>query len=123
MERLAQIERAERHIGSLPREKRNLDDELERIRVSEMGAHSKVALLEARVDEREKETESLLKSNNEQSRELVQYCRPGVKFDTAILHPVCPHPLLHRWCYLSLIISVSSLPHSLSSRQQQWQRR
>ncbi|CAL2236617.1 unnamed protein product [Prunus armeniaca] len=40
--------------------------------------------------------------------------RPGVKFDTAILHPVCPHPLLHRWCYLSLIISVSSLPLILS---------
>ncbi|CAL8160515.1 unnamed protein product [Prunus armeniaca] len=72
MERLAQIERAERHIGSLPREKRNLDDELERIRVSEMGAHSKVALLEARVEEREKETESLLKSNNEKSRELAK---------------------------------------------------
>ncbi|BFG40888.1 hypothetical protein CerSpe_271620 [Prunus speciosa] len=71
MERLAQIERAERHIESLQREKRDVDDELERIRVSEMGAHSKVALLEARVEEREKETESLLKSNNEQRTSTV----------------------------------------------------
>ncbi|KAI5331690.1 hypothetical protein L3X38_021816 [Prunus dulcis] len=70
-ERLAQIERAERHIESLQREKRDLDDELERIRVSEMGAHSKVALLEARVEEREKEIESLLKSNNEQRTSTV----------------------------------------------------
>ncbi|XP_008225158.1 PREDICTED: guanylate-binding protein 4 [Prunus mume] len=71
MERLAQIERAERHIETLQREKRDLDDELERIRVSEMGAHSKVALLEARVEEREKEIESLLKSNNEQRTSTV----------------------------------------------------
>ncbi|KAI5331269.1 hypothetical protein L3X38_021395 [Prunus dulcis] len=36
-----------------------------------MGAHSKVALLEARVEEREKEIESLLKSNNEQRTSTV----------------------------------------------------
>lgn len=72
MERLAQIERAGRHVESLQREKVDLGDELERIRVSEMKAHSKVALLEARVEEREKEIESLLKSNNEQRASTVQ---------------------------------------------------
>ncbi|KAF9672389.1 hypothetical protein SADUNF_Sadunf11G0036700 [Salix dunnii] len=64
MERLAQIERAQRHIESLDRQKNDLACELERVRVSEMDAVSKVALLEARVEEREKEIESLLKSNN-----------------------------------------------------------
>ncbi|XP_068320785.1 uncharacterized protein [Pyrus communis] len=72
MERLAQIERAERLIESLQREKRDLDIELERIRVSEMEAHSKVTLLEGRVEEREKEIELLLKSNNEQRTSTVQ---------------------------------------------------
>ncbi|PON46673.1 Guanylate-binding protein [Parasponia andersonii] len=72
MERLAQIERAERHIENLQREKGDLADELERIRVSEMEAHSKVAMLEGRVEEREKEIESLLKSNNEQRASTVQ---------------------------------------------------
>ncbi|XWS12593.1 hypothetical protein CRYUN_Cryun37aG0103400 [Craigia yunnanensis] len=66
MERLAQIERAERQIENLERQKTDLEDELHRIRVSEMDAVSKVALLEARVEEREKEIESLLKTNNEQ---------------------------------------------------------
>ena len=64
MERLAQIERAQRHIESLDRQKNDLACELERVRVSEMDAVSKVVLLEARVEEREKEIESLLKSNN-----------------------------------------------------------
>lgn len=72
MERLAQIERAGRHVESLQREKVDLGDELEKIRVSEMEAHSKIALLEARVEEREKEIESLLKSNNEQRASTVQ---------------------------------------------------
>lgn len=72
MERLAQIERSERHIESLQREKIDLADELERIRVSEMEAHSKIALLEGRVEEREREIESLLKSNNEQRASTVQ---------------------------------------------------
>jgi len=72
MERLAQIERAERLIESLQREKRDLDNELDRIRVSEMEAHSKVTLLEGRVEEREKEIELLLKSNNEQRTSTVQ---------------------------------------------------
>ncbi|KAA8515208.1 hypothetical protein F0562_018387 [Nyssa sinensis] len=72
MERLAKIERAERHIENLERQKTDLADEVERIRISEMDALSKVVMLEARVEEREKEIESLLKSNNEQRASTVQ---------------------------------------------------
>lgn len=66
MERLAQIERAERQAENLERQKTDLEDELHRLRVSEMEAVSKVTVLEARVEEREKEIESLLKKTNEQ---------------------------------------------------------
>ncbi|RID60494.1 hypothetical protein BRARA_F03646 [Brassica rapa] len=66
MERLAQIERAQRQIENLERQKTDLEDELHRLRVSEMEAVSKVTVLEARVGEREKEIESLLKLTNEQ---------------------------------------------------------
>ncbi|XVF87421.1 hypothetical protein PTKIN_Ptkin18bG0118700 [Pterospermum kingtungense] len=72
MERLAQIERAERKIENLQRQKTDLEDELHRVRVSEMDAVSKVALLEARVEEREREIESLLKTNNEQRASTVK---------------------------------------------------
>ncbi|XP_011027765.1 PREDICTED: guanylate-binding protein 3-like [Populus euphratica] len=72
MERLAQIERAQRHIESLDRQKNNLAGELERVRASELDAVSKVSLLEARVEEREKEIESLLKSNNEERASTVK---------------------------------------------------
>ncbi|MBA0724181.1 hypothetical protein Golax_020888 [Gossypium laxum] len=72
MERLARIERAERQIENLEREKTDLENELHRIRVSEMDAVSKVALLEGRVEEREKEIESLLKTNNEQRASTVK---------------------------------------------------
>ncbi|KAE8731891.1 Protein phosphatase 2C 70 [Hibiscus syriacus] len=72
MERLSQIERAERQIENLEREKTDLENELHRIRVSEMDAVSKVALLEARFEEREKEIESLLKTNNEQRASTVK---------------------------------------------------
>lgn len=72
MERLAQIERAERQIENLERQKKDLVEDLQRIRGSEMEALSRVASLEARVEEREKEIESLLKSNNEQRTSTVQ---------------------------------------------------
>lgn len=72
MERLAQIERAERHIENLERQKTDLADEVRSLRVSEMEALSKVTSLEGRVEEREKEIESLLKSNNEQRASTVQ---------------------------------------------------
>ncbi|XP_023003111.1 guanylate-binding protein 1-like [Cucurbita maxima] len=72
IERLARIERAERQIESLERQKKDLVEDLQRIRGSEMEAMSRVASLEARVEEREKEIESLLKSNNEQRTSTVQ---------------------------------------------------
>ncbi|XP_059658779.1 uncharacterized protein LOC132305110 isoform X2 [Cornus florida] len=72
MERLAQIERAERHIENLERQKAGLAADVERFRLSETGAVSKVVMLEARVEEREKEIESLLKSNNEERAGTVQ---------------------------------------------------
>lgn len=72
MERLSLIERSERHIENLERQKTDLADDVERSRASEMDALSRVALLEARVEEREKEIESLLKSNNEQRASTVQ---------------------------------------------------
>ncbi|CAN4084115.1 unnamed protein product [Withania somnifera] len=72
MERLAQIERNERNIQNLERQRDNLTGELERCRASDFEAQSKVASLEARVEEREKEIESLLKSNNEQRASTVQ---------------------------------------------------
>ena len=72
IERVAQIERAQRHVESLDRQKNNLASELERVRVSELDAVSKVSLLEARVEEREKEIESLLKSNNEERASTVK---------------------------------------------------
>ncbi|XP_022720438.1 guanylate-binding protein 6-like isoform X2 [Durio zibethinus] len=72
MERLAQIERAERQIENLVRQKTDLEDELHRVRMSELDAVSKVALLEARVEERQREIESLLKTNNEQRASTVK---------------------------------------------------
>ncbi|XP_068665199.1 uncharacterized protein [Aristolochia californica] len=72
MERLTQIERTERHIETLERQKNGLMEEIERLRVSEMDANSKVELLEAQVEEREKEIERLLKSTNEQRASTVQ---------------------------------------------------
>ncbi|KAH1056018.1 hypothetical protein J1N35_034083 [Gossypium stocksii] len=72
MERLAQIERAERQIENLERQKTDLEDELHRIHLSEMDAVSKVGLLEARVEEREKEIDSLLKTNNDQRSSTVK---------------------------------------------------
>ncbi|KAM7262928.1 hypothetical protein ACFE04_000611 [Oxalis oulophora] len=72
MERLALIERAERQIENLGREKTELVDEIDAIRASENEANSKIALLEARVEEREKEIDSLLKSNNVQRASTVK---------------------------------------------------
>ncbi|GAB2259523.1 hypothetical protein Droror1_Dr00010378 [Drosera rotundifolia] len=72
MERLANIERAERQIENLERQRMDLMNEVDRLRSSEMEANSKVAMLEVRVEEREKEIESLMKSNNEQRASTVQ---------------------------------------------------
>ncbi|KAK4345063.1 hypothetical protein RND71_035239 [Anisodus tanguticus] len=72
MERLAQIEKADRAIEKLEREREDLSDEVGRYHRLEKDARSKVAMLEARVEEREKEIEVLLKSNNEQRASTVQ---------------------------------------------------
>ncbi|XP_049401525.1 uncharacterized protein LOC125865375 [Solanum stenotomum] len=72
MERLAQIEKADRTIEKLEREREDLADEVGRYHRAEKDARSKVAMLEARVEEREKEIEMLLKSNNEQRASTVQ---------------------------------------------------
>ncbi|GKA51548.1 putative guanylate-binding protein [Tanacetum coccineum] len=65
-DRKTEISRLERRIESLDRQKNDLNNELEQVQAAEMDAVSKVAILEARVEEREKEIETLLKSNNEQ---------------------------------------------------------
>lgn len=65
-ERLTEITRLERRIETLDRQRNDLTDELRRFQAAEMDAVSQVAVLEARVEEREKEIETLLKSNNEQ---------------------------------------------------------
>ncbi|CAN0853206.1 Guanylate-binding protein 6 [Linum grandiflorum] len=65
MERLAQIERARRQIENLERETGDLTDKLEQVRRSKKDALSRAEQLEERVDEREREIEKLLKTNNE----------------------------------------------------------
>ncbi|KAJ0081286.1 hypothetical protein Patl1_10635 [Pistacia atlantica] len=72
MERLAVIERVQRQVENLERQKTDLTNEINGIRESELEALSKVALLEARVEEREKEIELLLDSNNEQRASTVK---------------------------------------------------
>ncbi|WOK99270.1 guanylate-binding protein 3 [Canna indica] len=72
MERQALIEKAERQVESLERERNKLVDEIEGIRLSESDAVAKVALLEQRVEEREKEIEEMLNQNNEQRSNTVQ---------------------------------------------------
>lgn len=72
MERLAQIERAERHVETLERQKTDLRHEVDKYRAAEMDALSRVRTLEAQLEEREGEIESWLKSNNEQRASTVQ---------------------------------------------------
>ncbi|CAA0817853.1 Guanylate-binding family protein [Striga hermonthica] len=72
MERLAQIERVERHAEFLERQKADLASEVERYRAAERDALFKVEALEERVREREKEIETFLQSNNIQRKEYVQ---------------------------------------------------
>lgn len=71
-ERLTEIARSERRIENLERQTNDLSDELETFKAAKMEAVSKVKMLESRVGEREKEIETLLKSNNEQRADTVQ---------------------------------------------------
>ncbi|KAL6610781.1 hypothetical protein ACP70R_040750 [Stipagrostis hirtigluma subsp. patula] len=72
MERLALIERMERQVEALERDKAKMVEEIERLHQSEKDAISKVALLEKSVDEREKEIDEMLKRNNQQRSSTVQ---------------------------------------------------
>lgn len=72
MERLAQIERAERHAEAMERQKADLVKEVERYRAAENDALLNVEILEERVREREREIESLLQSNSSQRKNTVQ---------------------------------------------------
>uniref|UniRef100_A0A0E0DYK3 GB1/RHD3-type G domain-containing protein n=1 Tax=Oryza meridionalis TaxID=40149 RepID=A0A0E0DYK3_9ORYZ len=71
MEKLAVIERIQRQVDRLEQEKVNLLDEVQKMRKSETDALSKVALLESRVAEREKEIEELMIQSNEQRSSTV----------------------------------------------------
>ncbi|CAJ1939156.1 unnamed protein product [Sphenostylis stenocarpa] len=72
MERLAQIERAERRIESLGREKDNLEAELQRIRDSEKDALTRAVKLEEKVQQREKDLEALLDKDKTHRRNSAQ---------------------------------------------------
>nr|XP_043620425.1 guanylate-binding protein 3-like [Erigeron canadensis] len=82
-ERLTEIARLERRIESLDRQKNDLADELERYQAAEMDAVSKVTMLEARVEEREKEIETLLISNNEQRASTIHVLEGLLKTERA----------------------------------------
>ncbi|XP_074572978.1 uncharacterized protein LOC141829417 [Curcuma longa] len=72
MERLTIIEKAERQVENLERERNRLVNEIEEVKQLEIDAVSKVASLEQRVEEREKEIEEMLSENNEQRSSTVQ---------------------------------------------------
>jgi predicted sugar kinase len=59
IEWLVQIENAQKQIEVLERQKVDLTSEVDRLRVSEVDAITRVALLEAMVKERDQEVESL----------------------------------------------------------------
>ncbi|KAL2588005.1 hypothetical protein AAZV13_13G145700 [Glycine max] len=72
MERLAQIERAERRIENLGREKDNLEAELRRVRDSEKDALTRAVKLEEKVQQREKDLEALLDKDKTHRRNSAQ---------------------------------------------------
>ncbi|KAK7400633.1 hypothetical protein VNO78_11861 [Psophocarpus tetragonolobus] len=72
IERLAQIERAERRIENLGREKDNLEIELQRVRDSEKEALTRAVKLEEKVQQREKDLEALLDKDKTHRRNSAQ---------------------------------------------------
>ncbi|KAJ1402105.1 P-loop containing nucleoside triphosphate hydrolase [Sesbania bispinosa] len=72
MERLAHIERAERKIGNLEREKNVLEDELRRVRESEKDALTRVSELDEKVEQRERDIDSLLEKDGTHRRNNTQ---------------------------------------------------
>ncbi|KAL2969357.1 hypothetical protein AAZX31_15G075800 [Glycine max] len=82
MERLAHIERAERKIENLEREKDNLEDELQRVRDSEKDVLVRVSTPEKKVEQREKDIDSLLKMEHTGEiahRFLINFWKQNVK--------------------------------------------
>ncbi|RZB63610.1 hypothetical protein D0Y65_040272 [Glycine soja] len=82
MERLAHIERAERKIENLEREKDNLEDELQRVRDSEKDVLDRVSTPEKKVEQREKDIDSLLKMEHTGEiahRFLINFWKQNVK--------------------------------------------
>ncbi|CAI9292999.1 unnamed protein product [Lactuca saligna] len=71
-DRLTQLTKLQQHIETLSRQKTDLSHKLNQFQSAEMDAISKVSILEARVEEREKEIENLLNTNNEQRANTVQ---------------------------------------------------
>ncbi|KAK7327820.1 hypothetical protein VNO77_21912 [Canavalia gladiata] len=63
MERQAHIERAERKTENLEREKDNLEDELQSVRDSEKDAVIRISTVEEKVEQREKDMDSLLEKD------------------------------------------------------------
>ncbi|XP_020268861.1 plectin-like [Asparagus officinalis] len=72
IERLAIIEKTERQVDYLKQENTKLVTEVSALRQSETDAYSKIAILESRVDEREREIEEMLNRSNEQRSSTVQ---------------------------------------------------
>ncbi|XP_051125056.1 uncharacterized protein LOC127247299 isoform X2 [Andrographis paniculata] len=72
MERQAQVERAKRRTEALKRQKDELASEVERRKAGEKDAFLRVELLEERLRDMEKETDSLLQSNNYHRKNNVQ---------------------------------------------------
>ncbi|TKY59207.1 Guanylate-binding protein 6 [Spatholobus suberectus] len=72
MERLAQVERAERKIENLGREKDNLEAELQRVRDSEKDAVTRAVKLEEKVQQRGKDLEALLDKDKTHRRNNAQ---------------------------------------------------
>ncbi|CAL0334422.1 unnamed protein product [Lupinus luteus] len=68
MDRLAHIERAQKKIESLEREKYNAVDELQRVRDSENDALTRVSELEEKVEQREKDIDALLEKDGTNRR-------------------------------------------------------
>lgn len=72
MERLAHIERADRKLENLEREKGIFEVELQRVRDSEKDALTRVSKLEEKVQQREKDIDSLLEKDGTQRRNNTQ---------------------------------------------------
>lgn len=72
MERQARIERTERKIENLEREKDNLEDELQRVRYSEKDALLRASTLEEKVEQREKDIDSLLEKDGTHRKNSTQ---------------------------------------------------